>query len=212
VDLGEKSMKEARLSCKGKIKQDYIAKHGRFSLFNFLMRYIFDTAVFATANYRVAKYLQSIGHRSVANFLMLLTERISFIRISPNSEIGSSLCINHGFGVIIGGSSILGDHCTIQQGVTIGGNFNKERKSVDGSTQEYPVIGNYVHLGAGCAILGPINIGNSVIIGANATITTDIQDYSIVVGGRSESIKNIDPNNEKHRQRFRTVIQDQKND
>ena len=192
----------------GFIVEDYKAAYNDVRLLRFIGHYILTTATFATVNYRIASYLQSVGLDMTAKFIMLLTERIAYIRISPSARIGPGLCLPHGFGIIIGGNSILGSHCTIQQGVTIGGNFWKEKKDTDGSIQEYPIIGDYVHLGSGCVVVGPVKIGNSVIIGANTTVTSDIPDYSIVMGGRSEFVIKIDPNNEEHRKRFYSVIPD----
>lgn len=197
-------------SCLESILTDYKTKYGEVRLLRFIGNYILDTATFATVNYRLACYLQSIGLARAARFITLLTERIAYIHISQDARIGPSLCIPHGFGIIIGGNTVLGSHCTIQQGVTTGGNFWRERKDSDGSIQEYPIIGDYVHLGSGCVVAGPINIGNSVIIGANTTVTSDIPDYSIVMGSRSEVVTKIDPNNEEHRKRFFSAIPDMK--
>jgi serine O-acetyltransferase len=188
------------------ISTDYKAKYSEIRVLRFIVNYILDTAIFAIVNYRLACYLQSVGLARVARFITILTERIAYIHISQDARIGPGLCVPHGFGIIIGGNTVLGSHCTIQQGVTIGGNFWKEKEDSDGSVQEYPIIGDYVHLGSGCVVAGPINVGNSVIIGANTTVTSDIQDYSIVMGSRSEVVTKIDPNNEEHRKRFFSAI------
>lgn len=196
------------MTLKALIIEDYRAKYDEFRIVKFLGHYMIDISLLSVVNFRLANCLLHKGFTRTANIIMLITERVTFIRISPKAQIGPGLCINHGFGVIIGGDSILGRNCTIQQGVTIGGNFNKEKLNSYGGIQAYPVIGNYVHLAAGCAILGPVNIGDHVIIAANATITRDIPSYSLVIAGKPEAIKNIDLSNENHLKRYSTIIPD----
>lgn len=195
-------------SCLELIKTDYEAKYGGFQTLRFFIHYFLDNATFAVTNHRIAYYLLLNGFGRTARFVTQITERIAYIHISQGAIIGPGLCIPHGFGIIIAGNVIMGSHCTVQQGVTVGGNFWKERKNADGAIQEYPVMGDYVHLGSGCVVAGPVTIGNSVIISANTTVTTDIPDYSMVIGGRSEIVKKIDPANDDHRKRFRSIIPD----
>lgn len=101
---------------------------------------------------------------------------MSGIEIHPYAKIGSKFVIDHGFGVVIGETTEIGDRCYILGGVILGaygiaGNSNQKR---------HPTIGNDVQIGSFSRIFGNINIGNNVVIGANCTIRSDIEDNCIV--------------------------------
>ena len=83
--------------------------------------------------------------------------------------------LDHGFGVVIGETAVIGDDVTIYHGVTLGGTGKEKGK-------RHPNIGNNVLIGAGAKVLGNINIGNNVKIGANAVILKDVDDNVIAVG------------------------------
>ena len=203
-------MTKSFLSCLELISSDLKAKYGGVRLVRFIGHYILDNATFAAVNYRIAHYLLTIGFDRTARFITLLTERLAYIHLSQGALIGPGLYIPHGFGIIIAGKVVIGSNCTIQQGVTVGGNFWKQREDTEGTVREYPVMGDHVHLGSGCVVAGPVTIGNSVIIGANTTVTSDVPDDSIVMGSRAEVVKKIDPNREEHSNRFYSVIPDTK--
>jgi serine O-acetyltransferase len=106
------------------------------------------------------------------------------IEIHPGAEIGRKLFIDHGMGVVIGETTIIGDGVTLYQGVTLGGT-GKERG------KRHPTIGNNVVISAGAKVLGSINIGNNVLIGAGAVVINAVPDDCTVVGvpGRIVKIK-----------------------
>ena len=106
------------------------------------------------------------------------------IEIHPGAEIGRKLFIDHGMGVVIGETTIIGDGVTLYQGVTLGGT-GKERG------KRHPTIGNNVVISAGAKVLGSITIGNNVIIGASAVVIDAVPDDCTVVGvpGRIVKIK-----------------------
>ena len=106
------------------------------------------------------------------------------IEIHPGAEIGRKLFIDHGMGVVIGETTIIGDGVTLYQGVTLGGT-GKERG------KRHPTIGNNVVISAGAKVLGSITIGNNVIIGAGAVVIDAVPDDCTVVGvpGRIVRIK-----------------------
>ncbi|MCL5069466.1 MAG: serine O-acetyltransferase [Actinobacteria bacterium] len=106
------------------------------------------------------------------------------IEIHPGAEIGKKLFIDHGMGVVIGETTIIGDGVTLYQGVTLGGT-GKERG------KRHPTIGNNVVISAGAKVLGSITIGNNVIIGAGAVVIDAVPDNCTVVGvpGRIVRIK-----------------------
>ena len=125
--------------------------------------------------YRVAHFLWKLGLPFVPRYLSNLAAQITGIDIHPGAEIGSDFFIDHGKGVVIGETAVIGDNVTLYQGVTLGGTSLMKKK-------RHPTLGNNIEVGAGAKILGPINIGNNVKIGANSVVTKDIPDNSIVVG------------------------------
>lgn len=102
--------------------------------------------------------------------------------IHPGATIGNSFFIDHATGVVIGETTVIGDHVIIYQGVTLGGvSFNKGKR--------HPTIGNNVVLGTSAIVLGNITIGNNVRIGAGSVVLKDIPDDCTVVGIPGEIVK-----------------------
>ena len=97
------------------------------------------------------------------------------IEIHPGANIGKRLFIDHGFGVVIGETSIIGDDVTIYHGVTLGATGKEKGK-------RHPNIGNNVVIGCDTKILGNINVGNNVKIGAGSIILKDIPDNKTICG------------------------------
>lgn len=100
---------------------------------------------------------------------------ITGMEIHPGAKIGRGLFIDHGMGVVVGETSIIGDNVTLFQGVTLGGT-GKERG------KRHPTLGNNVVVGAGAKILGNIRIGDNVQVGANAVVIRSVPSHSTVVG------------------------------
>lgn len=100
---------------------------------------------------------------------------ITGIEIHPGAQIGKGLFIDHGMGVVIGETTIIGNNVTLFQGVTLGGT-GKERG------KRHPTIGDNVVIGTGAKILGNIKIGDNVNVGANAVVIRDVPPNSTVVG------------------------------
>jgi serine O-acetyltransferase len=99
---------------------------------------------------------------------------ITGIELPCEAEVGHNFVIDHFGGIIISGYARIGDNCRIRNGVTIGLRRVEEKQA--------PVIGNNVDIGAGAKLLGPIRIGDNVVIGANAVVLCDVPDDSIAVG------------------------------
>ena len=97
------------------------------------------------------------------------------IEIHPGAEIGEGFFIDHGMGVVIGETTIIGNNVLLYQGVTLGGT-GKERG------KRHPTIGNNVVVGAGAKVLGNITIGDNSYIGSNAVVIKDVPANSTVVG------------------------------
>jgi serine O-acetyltransferase len=97
------------------------------------------------------------------------------IEIHPGATIGKRLVIDHGVGVVIGETAIIGDDVLLYHGVTLGAKENI-------STDRHPIIGSQVVIGAGAKVIGRITVGDNSYIGANTVVTKDIPTGSTVVG------------------------------
>ena len=111
-------------------------------------------------------------------FIIFVNTMVNFrFKVPYNAKIGGGLNIPHPECIIINDMSVIGENATILQGVTIG----RSRGKFKGGTDS-PIIGNNVFIGAGAKVLGPINIGDNCMIGANAVVTKDFSKNSIIVG------------------------------
>ena len=97
------------------------------------------------------------------------------IEIHPGAKIGKRLFIDHGMGIVIGETAVIGNDCTIYHVVTLGGTGKDKYK-------RHPSVGNNVMIGAGSKVLGPITIGNNVKIGAGSVVLSNIENNATVVG------------------------------
>jgi len=104
-----------------------------------------------------------------------LARFLTGIEIHPGAQIGAGFFIDHGMGVVIGETSIIGKNVTIFQGVTLGGTGKEQGK-------RHPTIGDNVVIGAGAKVLGNITVGDNTRIGANAVVVRDVPPNSTVVG------------------------------
>ncbi len=129
----------------------------------------------AIISHRIAHRLHAMKIPFIPRWMSQLGRFITGIEIHPGARIGKGLFIDHGMGVVIGETSIVGDNVTMFQGVTLGGT-GKERG------KRHPTIGSNVVIGAGAKILGNITVGDNVQIGANAVVVRDIPPNSTVVG------------------------------
>jgi serine O-acetyltransferase len=111
----------------------------------------------------------------VPRFIAECVHRFTGIDIHPGATIGKGFFIDHGTGVVIGGTAIVGDNVTIYQGVTLGGTSLAH-------TKRHPTLGNNVTVGSGAAVLGDITIGDNVKIGANSVVVKDVPPNCTVVG------------------------------
>ena len=148
----------------------------------------------AMGYYRVAHALHAWHFSFLSRTLSQIARWFTGIEIHPGAMIGQGIFIDHGMGVVIGETSVMGDNVTLFQGVTLGGT-GKERG------KRHPTLGNNVVVGAGAKILGNIHIGDNVSVGANAVVLQDVPSNATVVGvpgrvarreGRKLSGANID--------------------
>jgi serine O-acetyltransferase len=131
--------------------------------------------------YRFGVWRYSIGNRFIRlpfsivyKFLKLLSEILTGIDLPCEAKIGHRFRIDHFGGIVISGDATFGDDCVIRNGVTVGLRHTGHRGA--------PVIGNRVDIGAGAKVLGAIQVGDDVAIGANAVVITDVPANSIAVG------------------------------
>jgi serine O-acetyltransferase len=125
--------------------------------------------------HRVAHRLYHWGVPLAPRTISQVTRFFTGVEIHPAAEIGRGFFIDHGTGVVVGETSIIGSDVTLFQGVTLGGT-GKERG------KRHPSLGDRVVVGAGAKILGNISVGDDVYVGANAVVLRDVPNNSTVVG------------------------------
>ncbi len=141
----------------------------------------------AVLAHRLANSLYKKGLFFAARAVSQAARNTTGIEIHPAAKIGKGLFIDHGCAVVIGETAIIGDNCTIYQGVTLGGTGKHVGK-------RHPTIGNNVMIGAGAKVLGPVTIGDNCKIAAGAVVLKDIPEGSTAVGIPARVVrgKNVD--------------------
>lgn len=132
--------------------------------------------------YRIAHFFHSKKRYFLSSLIMYRVRKKTGIEIHPGAVIGKNLFIDHGMGVVIGETSVIGDNCIIYQGAVLGGTGKEQGK-------RHPTIKNNVMIGAGAIILGNIVIGENVKIGANAVVLGDVPPNSTIVGVKGRLVK-----------------------
>ncbi|TAD77315.1 MAG: serine O-acetyltransferase [Oscillatoriales cyanobacterium] len=125
--------------------------------------------------HRVAHWLQQQQLPFIPRLISHIGRLLTGIEIHPGATIGQGVFIDHGMGVVIGETAIVGDCCLIYQGVTLGGTGKESGK-------RHPTLGNNVVVGAGAKVLGNLNIGENVRIGAGSVVLRDVPADCTVVG------------------------------
>lgn len=125
--------------------------------------------------HRVAKWFYDRKMFFAARWISQRASKKTGIEIHPAVQIGKRFFIDHGTGVVIGETAVIGDDVTVYQGVTLGGTGKDTGK-------RHPTIGNNVMIGAGAKVLGPLTIGNNSKIASGAVVLSDIPPNSTAVG------------------------------
>ena len=133
-------------------------------------------------HYRLAHKLYLSGHYVWARYISQRGVRKTGIEIHPGAQIGKGFFIDHGNGVIIGETTIIGDNVTMYQGVTLGGTGKEHGK-------RHPTIGNNVMISAGAKVLGSFTIGDNSKIGAGSVVLSEVPPGSTVVGVPGRVVK-----------------------
>lgn len=136
--------------------------------------------------HRLAHLLWRRNIPFVPRLLSQWTRWITGIEIHPGATLGRRLFIDHGMGVVIGETAIIGDDVTMYQGVTLGGT-GKERG------KRHPTLGNHVIVGVGAKVLGAINVGDGARIGGGAVVVKDVPPYATAIGVPARIVATRDP-------------------
>ncbi|MFP4062300.1 MAG: serine O-acetyltransferase [Halochromatium sp.] len=129
----------------------------------------------AVMMHRVAHALWGRGFKWLARMLSNLARLLTGIEIHPGARLGRRFFIDHGMGVVIGETAVVGDDCTLYHGVTLGGTSWQKGK-------RHPTLGRDVVVGAGAKVLGPIQVGDGARIGSNAVVLKSVPAGGTVVG------------------------------
>ncbi|RHM60139.1 MULTISPECIES: serine O-acetyltransferase [Coprobacillaceae] len=160
---------------KGLIKKVLETDPAARNWFNVVINY---PGVHAMFFYRINHFLWTTCHlKLIARFLSQLARFITGIEIHPGATIGRRFFIDHGMGVVIGETTIIGDDCVLYQGVTLGGVGTGEHK-----VKRHPTLLNNVMISAGAKVIGDVTIGNNSIVGAQTVVLSDVPDNCTVVG------------------------------
>jgi len=168
------------------IKKDFSAVKDRDPAFKNKIELFYSyPGIWALVNYRIANKIYKAGFKRMARFIMAMNQFFTNIDIHPGATIGTNVFIDHGIGVVIGETTIIGNNVTIYQGVTLGGvSLNPGKR--------HPTIEDDVTIGAGAKILGNITIGKGSKIGANSVVVSNVPPFSTVVGIPGKVIKRKD--------------------
>ena len=135
----------------------------------------------AVWNHRQAHFLWSIGLKTISRMWAYAGRSVTGVEIHPAAKIGRRLVIDHGMGVVVGETAIIGDDVLIYHGVTLGSRTGEKGK-------RHPTLGNNVVIGAQATVLGNITIGDGASVGAASVVTRDVPAGTTVVGNPAKAI------------------------
>lgn len=136
--------------------------------------------------HRLTNALHDRGFGLFARLISHFGRYATGIEIHPGARIGRRLFIDHGMGVVIGETAIIGDDCHLLQGVTLGGTSSRRAK-------RHPTLGNNVVVGAGAKLIGDITVGDNAKIGAGSVVVTNVPPNATVVGVPGHVVAYADP-------------------
>ena len=142
------------------------------SYFEILLCY---PGVHALFFHRISNFFWELNLKLIARIISNFSRFFTGIEIHPAVKIGKNLFIDHGMGIVIGETTVIGNNVTIYQGVTLGGTKWEKKK-------RHPNISNNVIIGAGAKVLGPISVGKNSKIGANSVVTKNVPSNTVVIG------------------------------
>jgi serine O-acetyltransferase len=139
--------------------------------------------------HRIAHALHHNGAEVPARLLSHLARLFTGIEIHPGAEIGEGFFIDHGMGVVIGETAIIGDNVHLFQGVTLGGTSTRRAK-------RHPTLKDNVVVGAGAKVIGDVTVGENAKIGAGSVVVTNVPPNATVVGVPGHVVAFADPGND----------------
>jgi serine O-acetyltransferase len=139
--------------------------------------------------HRLAHSLHARGFKLPARLISHFGRALTGIEIHPRAEIGEGFFIDHGMGVVIGETTVIGDDCHLYQGVTLGGTSTKRAK-------RHPTLGKGVVVGAGAKVIGAVTIGDGAKIGAGSVVVTNVPPNATVVGVPGHIVAYAEPGDE----------------
>ena len=132
--------------------------------------------------HRIAHWFYRHKMFFIARLISQIARFFTLIEIHPGAQLGHGILIDHGSGVVIGETTVVGDNCTIYQGVTLGGVGTQKGK-------RHPTLGSNVTVGAGAKILGSFEVGDNCTIAANAVLLKPLEDNITAVGIPARPVK-----------------------
>ncbi len=129
----------------------------------------------AVREYRLAHFFHTHGMKGLARLISEWCRFFTGVDIHPGAVIGKRLFIDHGMGVVIGETAVIGDNVTLYQGATLGGTGKETGK-------RHPTVGSHVTISAGASVLGPVTVGDYAKVGAGAVVLNDVPRFATVVG------------------------------
>jgi serine O-acetyltransferase len=139
--------------------------------------------------HRLAHTLHNSGLRLPARLISHFGRAVTGIEIHPGARIGERFFIDHGMGVVIGETAVIGENCHLYQGVTLGGTSTKRAK-------RHPTLGKGVVVGAGAKVIGAVTLGDGAKIGAGSVVVTNVPANATVVGVPGHIVAYADPGDE----------------
>ena len=137
-------------------------------------------------HYRTAHQLHLQGVPIIPRVITEMAHSATGIDIHPAAQIGEHFCIDHGTGVVIGATSVIGNHVMLYQGVTLGAkNFSYDANGVPIDMPRHPILEDYVTVYSNTSILGRVRIGHHTIVGGNVWLTHDVPPHSRVLQSRA---------------------------
>ncbi len=136
----------------------------------------------ATIYYRISHWLYLHHCRFLARWVSQHAKFTTGVEIHPAAQIGRRLVIDHGTGIVIGATAVIGDDCLLYQGVTLGGTGKETGK-------RHPTLGNNVMVGCGAKVLGPFKVGDNSKIAANSVVLKEVPPNCTVVGVPGQVVK-----------------------
>ena len=144
--------------------------------------------------YRIAHFFWKIGLKFFARFLSNLVRIITSIEIHPAAIIGEGFFIDHGVGLVIGETCLIGKNVTMYQQTTLGGLSPSINSSNQKNLKRHPTLEDGVIVGSGAQLLGPINIGKNARIGANAVVLKNVPANQTYIGIPARKVENVNEN------------------